>query len=183
MQEKHETISVHHEEEYGSAVHFVRDQLLALDEAQVRILLGTMNPYVRSMGLAAGDQATLVAQEVLQETITQALTHADRFDPNRQLRAWLLGIALNIIRHKVTRGAEKLCYDLHVTSHRWHDFLVLAATFRSNHHRSASSYEPYVLLYPDCESGKECMGNSIGYEQWQTTLAVEERIKRRYCNK
>lgn len=52
------------------------------------------------MGLATGDEVKSVAQEVVQEVVIEALERADRFDPTRQHRAWLLGISLNIIRRK-----------------------------------------------------------------------------------
>jgi RNA polymerase sigma factor (sigma-70 family) len=85
----------------------VRSQLLALDEEQAKLVLRIVCSYVQSMNLATGSEAKLVAQEILQECIVEALDHADRFDPTRQLIAWLLGIALNIIRHKKVEAAKR----------------------------------------------------------------------------
>lgn len=88
-------------------VTFVRSQLLAFDEGQLRLLSGIICSYVQNMGLASGDRVSSVAQEVMQEAFVEALAHADRFDPDRQVIAWLLGIALNIIRHKKAEAAKR----------------------------------------------------------------------------
>lgn len=69
-------------------------------------LLGIIRSYVQSMGLATGEEVKPVAQEVLQEAVVEALNHVDRFDPTRQLMAWLLGIALNVIKRKKVQAAK-----------------------------------------------------------------------------
>jgi RNA polymerase sigma-70 factor (ECF subfamily) len=45
------------------------------------------------------------ALDVAAETFAQALRSVDRFDPERDARAWLFGIASNVIRHQ--RRAEE----------------------------------------------------------------------------
>ena len=52
------------------------------------------------MGLASGEEVPAVALEVLQEVVLEALDHADRFNPTGQPMAWLLGIAINVIKRK-----------------------------------------------------------------------------------
>lgn len=67
-------------------------------------LLGIIRSYVIRMGLASGEEARAVALEVLQQVVLEALDHADHFDPTGQPMAWLLGIAINIIkRNKAER--------------------------------------------------------------------------------
>jgi RNA polymerase sigma-70 factor (ECF subfamily) len=67
-------------------------------------LLGILRSYVIRMGLASGEEVATVALEVLQQVVLEALDHADRFDSTGQPMAWLLGIAMNIIkRNKAER--------------------------------------------------------------------------------
>ena len=67
-------------------------------------LLGILRSYVMRMGLASGEDVATVALEVLQQVVLEALDHADRFDSTGQPMAWLLGIAMNIIkRNKAER--------------------------------------------------------------------------------
>jgi RNA polymerase sigma factor (sigma-70 family) len=64
----------------------------------VASLLGILRSYVKRMGLASGEDVSAVAIEVLQEVVLEALDHADRFDQTGQPMAWLLGIAINVIK-------------------------------------------------------------------------------------
>ena len=66
----------------------------------VASLLGIIRSYVMRMGLARGEEVPAVALEVLQEVVIEALDHANRFDPTGQPVAWLLGIAINVIKRK-----------------------------------------------------------------------------------
>src|SRR6266516_6845897 len=63
-------------------------------------LLGILRSYVKRMGLASGEEVPAAAVEVLQEVVLEALDHADRFNPAGQPIAWLLGIAINVIKRK-----------------------------------------------------------------------------------
>lgn len=64
----------------------------------VASLLGIIRSYVKRMGLASGEDVPAVAVEVLQEVVLEALDHADRFNSTGQPMAWLLGIAINVIK-------------------------------------------------------------------------------------
>jgi RNA polymerase sigma-70 factor, ECF subfamily len=64
----------------------------------VASLLGILRSYVKRMGLASGEEVPAVASEVLQEVVLEALDHADRFNQTGQPMAWLLGIAINVIK-------------------------------------------------------------------------------------
>ncbi len=66
----------------------------------VASLLGILRSYVKRMGLARGEEVPAAAVEVLQEVVLEALDHADRFNPTGQPMAWLLGIAINVIKRK-----------------------------------------------------------------------------------
>lgn len=69
-------------------------------------LLGTLRSYVLRMGLASGVEVPEVALEVFQESAAEALAHAERFDQQASPRAWLLGIAVNIIKRRLVLRAR-----------------------------------------------------------------------------
>lgn len=71
------------------------------------ILNRTLRLFVFKAGLAKGEAVREIADEILQDTIVEALNAAHRFDNSRQPGAWLLGIAVNIIKRKRTREAIK----------------------------------------------------------------------------
>jgi RNA polymerase sigma-70 factor (ECF subfamily) len=83
--------------------HLLREFL----QANTAPLLGTIRSYVQRMGLASGDSVPEVALEILQETTIEALAHADRFNPQTQPMAWLLGIAMNMIRRERVAAAKR----------------------------------------------------------------------------
>jgi RNA polymerase sigma-70 factor (ECF subfamily) len=68
-------------------------------EDEAESLLPTLRWYVRRAGLAQGS-AALAAAELMSELAVEALAHAGRFQPDRSPRAWLLGIAANLVRRK-----------------------------------------------------------------------------------
>jgi RNA polymerase sigma-70 factor (ECF subfamily) len=62
----------------------------------------------RSACLLCGDQAE--AQDLVQETLLQAVRSADRFRGRSSLYTWLHGILLNLTRH-YHRDRKRLVYD------------------------------------------------------------------------
>ncbi len=64
-------------------------------------LLGSIRAYVMRMGLASGEAVREIADEVLQETVVEALAHAENYQARSHPMAWLRGIALNVIRRKL----------------------------------------------------------------------------------
>jgi DNA-directed RNA polymerase specialized sigma24 family protein len=53
------------------------------------------------MGLArTRDEAIALGAEALQEAVRRALDQASSFDPKRSAHAWLLGIAINVLREQ-----------------------------------------------------------------------------------
>src|SRR5438094_3454337 len=80
----------------------------------VASLLGIIRSYVKRMGLASGEDVPAVAVEVLQEVVLEALDHADRFNPTGQPMAWLLGIAINVIKRKKVELAKRSQRELSI---------------------------------------------------------------------
>lgn len=78
------------------------------------VLLGTLRSYVQRMGIARGEEVATTAVEVLQEVVIEALEHADRFNPTGQPMAWLLGIAINIIKRKKVENAKRSRRELFI---------------------------------------------------------------------
>jgi RNA polymerase sigma factor (sigma-70 family) len=77
-----------------------QQQLSRFIEEQAGEILPTLRFYVLRAGLAQGGQAMQLASELLDELTVAALEGAERFQPERGARAWLLGIAANLIRRK-----------------------------------------------------------------------------------
>jgi len=84
-----------------------RYQLLVFITDHTSPLYGTIRSYVARMGLAPGIDSGSVALEVMQEMVVEALGHAGSFDNRRQPMAWLLGIALNVMRRRRADEARR----------------------------------------------------------------------------
>jgi RNA polymerase sigma factor (sigma-70 family) len=77
-------------------------------EENASLLLSILRSYLRSAGLFGSAAGTDAAQELLNDVVVEAFRHADRFDSTRPPRAWLLGIAINLIkRRKVAVGSQR----------------------------------------------------------------------------
>ncbi len=87
-------------------------QLMQFMQDNVQSLLGTLHAYVQRFGLASGNTVQDVALEVLQETVVEALAHSGRFIATGQPMAWLLGIAVNVIRRKRVEEAKRYRREL-----------------------------------------------------------------------
>src|SRR5512133_32642 len=81
----------------------IRDRLRQSLAAESAALAPTLRLYAWRAGLAPEEDLDLVS-ELTNQTALEALEHADRYDPRRPARAWLLGIAANLVRQ---RAAEK----------------------------------------------------------------------------
>lgn len=95
-------------------------QLLEYMQEHAVALLGTVRLYVLRAGLATGERVPAAALEVVQDTIVEALAHVDRYRPGSQPMAWLLGIAVNVIkRHQRTarRRARREISFGHLSTH------------------------------------------------------------------
>lgn len=100
-------------------------QLKSYITDEVQTLRGTIRMYVVRAQLAFGDDVATLADDILNDVVIEALNHAHRFDPNRSPKAWLLGIATNLIRRRQASQStqnrrEPLIRDLYPNTH--HDF-------------------------------------------------------------
>jgi DNA-directed RNA polymerase specialized sigma24 family protein len=92
-------------------------------------LLGTLGYYLFRAGMANRSQTLdAAAEELLNEIIAEALAHEDRFRPSGQPRAWLLGIAANLIKRRQAElrrreQREQLIRDLYPQDDRGEDEL------------------------------------------------------------
>ena len=82
-------------------------------------LIGTLRYYLFRAGLGGRDlPLDSAAHDLLNDVVAEALEHEDRFRATGQPRAWLLGIAANLVRRRqrdmVQRNQrEPLLRDLH----------------------------------------------------------------------
>jgi RNA polymerase sigma factor (sigma-70 family) len=80
-----------------------RQRLIQFLDAEVDSLSGILRVYMLRAGLAGDEDST---SELLNSVVVEALTHAQRFDPARPPRAWLLGIAANLVRRRQAESAR-----------------------------------------------------------------------------
>lgn len=70
-------------------------------EAEFHTLRGILRAYVIRLGVAPpGENTDAVAEDLLNEVVVRALDNIERYDHQRRPMAWLIGIALNVIREK-----------------------------------------------------------------------------------
>jgi RNA polymerase sigma factor (sigma-70 family) len=88
-------------------------------ESESSTLLGTLRYYLFRAGLNGRDlPLESAAQDLLNDVVAEALEHEDRFRTAGQPRAWLLGIAANLVKRRqqdiIRRDQrEPLIRDLH----------------------------------------------------------------------
>jgi len=80
--------------------------LLACIEQHVEPLLASISLYARRMGLDTKADSRSQVVDILQETVLEALDHADRFNTTKQPLAWLRGIAVNVMKRKKAEQAK-----------------------------------------------------------------------------
>jgi len=85
------------------------------------VLHKILRQYVLRAGLVGSGDINTVAHELLNEVMVEALGHVERLKDDMQPRAWLLGIAANLIKREQTTRAkreqrEPLIRDLYVRS-------------------------------------------------------------------
>ena len=115
----------------------------------VASLLGILRSYVQRMGLARGEEASAVAVEVLQEVVLEALDHADRFNPTGQPMAWLLGIAINVIKRKKAELAKRSQRELSMSD----------LSLKQEEHLSESELFDQLMANSSAGPGQEIAAN------------------------
>jgi RNA polymerase sigma factor (sigma-70 family) len=106
-------------------------------------LLGTIRSYVLRMGLAQGQAVPDVALDVFQEVAVETLDHVERFRLDGQPMAWLLGIAINVIKRKKVAMAKQ--YQREVTFGR----LALMLQEPCSEDELVDLIAPFTLPDPD----------------------------------
>jgi RNA polymerase sigma-70 factor (ECF subfamily) len=97
----------------GASGERARAYLQRFLQAQSTNLQKIICGYVARMGLAKGSDIEDVAAEVLQETALEAMSHAERFQPDEmQPRAWLLGIATNVLKRYRAKYARRYRFEV-----------------------------------------------------------------------
>lgn len=85
-------------------------------EREAKDITGILRSYVRKAGLAStNEEVQEAALDVLSEVYLEAVKSAHHFDASRSPRAWLLGIAANIIKRRKARQA-KLAQEISLSS-------------------------------------------------------------------
>lgn len=76
-------------------------------ESEVESLRSTLRIYVLRGGLVTRGNADSITEDLLQDVVMEALRHSHRLDINRSIRAWLLGIAANLVRRRQVERARR----------------------------------------------------------------------------
>ena len=76
-------------------------------EAEGHALRQTLRYYLTRAGLASGSAANLAADDLLHDVTVEAFKCAERLRPDVQPRAWLLGIAANLIKRRQVERAKR----------------------------------------------------------------------------
>jgi RNA polymerase sigma factor (sigma-70 family) len=84
-----------------------RRRVEALIDTERSQLLKTLRFYVLRAGLASSRDGDTMAQEILNETVFEALRSTHRLTADMNPHPWLLGIALNLIKRKQVEIAKR----------------------------------------------------------------------------
>jgi len=85
----------------------IKHRLLVFISDHTAPLYGTIRSYVVRLGLVSGTDVQGIALEVMQEVVVEALGHTSSFQSERQPMAWLLGIAINVIKERKSKEARR----------------------------------------------------------------------------
>lgn len=83
-----------------------RQRLFTVLNEEATTLHNIIRSYVVKMGLAQGATADEHTSEIINETVVAALQHLDRYDAQRRMLPWLLGIAINRIRRCLAQRGQ-----------------------------------------------------------------------------
>ena len=167
----------------------------------VASLLGILRSYVRRMGLARGEEVPAVAVEVLQEVVIEALDHADRFNPTGQPMAWLLGIAINVIKRKKVELAKRsqrelsigelsLAQEEHLSEHELFDQITADSSAEPDQEIAANEQAELLLSLVSPEDQqilmlafiqgfeREALAKKLGISPGATRVRLHRALKR-----
>jgi RNA polymerase sigma factor (sigma-70 family) len=106
-----------------------RDHLKRYFEQSGDSLRRSLRQVVWRSGLAVGDEAVRVADELLSDVVEQALMSAGRLKTPEEPFAWVMAIGLNLIKRRFSENTrlnqrEPLLYDLHPSDSMTEDELI-----------------------------------------------------------
>ena len=84
-----------------------RRRLETFIESESGSLAKTVRYYVLRAGLASGGGIAQLADELFNDMVVEALRTADRLKADTHPKAWLLGIAANLIKRRQTEMAKR----------------------------------------------------------------------------
>src|SRR5436853_4291607 len=84
-----------------------RRRLEVFIESESDSIAKTVRYYVLRAGLASGAGIAQLADELFNDMVVEALRSADRLKPDMHPKAWLLGIAANLIKRRQTEMAKR----------------------------------------------------------------------------
>ena len=110
-----ETNAMQQGTETGTSTSDIALLLTQFIENHAESFMGILRAYVSKANLVSGgnDELQNAALEVLNEVYIEAIKAATHFDPTRSLKAWLLGIAQNVVMRK---RAELIRWRRHETT-------------------------------------------------------------------
>ncbi len=167
----------------------------------VASLLGIIRSYVQRMGLARGEEVSAVAVEVLQEVVLEALDHADRFNPTGQPMAWLLGIAINVIKRQKVEFAKRsqrelsigelsLAQEEHLSEHELFDQITADSSVGPDQEIAANEQAELLLSLVSPEDQhilmlaflqgfeREALAQKLGISAGATRVRLHRALKR-----
>jgi DNA-directed RNA polymerase specialized sigma24 family protein len=83
-----------------------RSRLRQYIDQQAAALHQTLRVYLAQAGVLLHESLDAAASDLLNETVRQALAHESRYQPEREPRPWLLGIAVNLIQRQRVYSAQ-----------------------------------------------------------------------------
>lgn len=96
-----ETNAMQQGTESGTSTSDIAFLLTQFIENHAESFMGILRAYVSKANLvSSGDELQNATLEVLNEVYIEAIKAATHFDPTRSLKAWLLGIAQNVVKRK-----------------------------------------------------------------------------------
>lgn len=121
-------------------------------EAENDKLLKILRHYVIKTGLAPVQDAETTAAEVLNETVVEALHHPERFQAAREPIAWVLGVALNLIKRRLANRTrlnyrEPLLRDLYTDDSLTDDDLIDHLSSLNHSHDDSGVKEAMTMVF------------------------------------
>jgi len=127
-----------------------RNLLVAAIQNDESDLLNGIRVYVSRFRLVSDiDSVSILARDILHETVVTALQSLARYDPMRPARPWLLSIAINHIRHRHRSQEYARQHVIRVA-----DTPQAQKAAQESHEEALSEEEMFTLLHIASESSE-----------------------------